>query len=142
VRPEGTRNGNRSKVRCGWTRGGTGEPRDGIYFMSVKNRGLAGGSDRFKHLVGGSSGQGGNLWLINVIKSLQSVEIRFGNPLPSKESANRRVTLRRKAQGQRGPCIRIIAQPCAHRIASRSERMDFLLLKVCHREMGERIFQE
>jgi len=45
-------------------------------------------------------------------------------------------------QGWRGSCIKTIAQPCIHRIASRSERRDFLLLKVRHREMSEHVFQE
>jgi len=42
----------------------------------------------------------------------------------------------------RGSCIKTIAQPCIHRIVSRSERMDFLLLKIRHREMSEHVFQE
>jgi len=96
VRPEGTRNGNRSEVQCGWTRGCTGEPRDGIHSMGVESRDLAIGSGRLKYLVGDSSEQRSNLWLINVIQRLQSVEIHFNSPLSSKESLNRRVTLCRQ----------------------------------------------
>ena len=46
------------------------------------------------------------------------------------------------AQGRRESCFKTIAKPCIHRIASRSERRDFLLLKVRHREMSEHVFQE
>jgi hypothetical protein len=69
--------------------------------MSVESRDLTIGSERLKYLVGDSSEQRSNLWLIDVTKRLQPVEIHINSPLSSKESLNRRVTLRTQKGRQR-----------------------------------------